>query len=218
MKHRQAEKSGASILDASLAGLMTPSSKRLHASREHRSFVSQHCSGAEACASSAKIPAATSVQYCVAGNQRASRTTAMMRRDNDTFLPTCIKANMSIADRIQKASPSRAGKETGLSSWLIRVSLHSSLRHPASSSIERPCRNRGANPTPDSVGSERRTKPANQSPWSHATPHKPSGACGPKPAGTGRPPSEVTADFSSASRADRVARPRRRESSPPAVS
>jgi hypothetical protein len=28
--------------------------KRLHASREHRSFVLQHCSGAEACESSAK--------------------------------------------------------------------------------------------------------------------------------------------------------------------
>ncbi len=100
-------------------------------------------------------------------------------------------------------------------SW---VSLHPSLRHPASSSIERPCRNRGAIPTPDSVGPEHRAKPADPSPWSHATPHEPSGACGPKAAGTGRPSSEVTADFSSANRAERVARPRRRESSRPAVS
>ena len=106
----------------------------------------------------------------------------------------------------------------GSFSWMSWVSLHPSLRHPASSSIERPCRNRGANPTPDSVGSEHRARHADPSPWSHATPHKPSGACGPKAAGTGRPSGEVTADFSSANRAERVARPRRRESSRPAVS
>ena len=106
----------------------------------------------------------------------------------------------------------------GSFSWMSWVSLHPSLRHPASSSIERPCRNRGANPTPDSVGSEHRARHADPSPWSHATPHKPSGACGPKAAGTGRPSGEVTADFSSANRAERVARPRLRESSRPAVS
>lgn len=51
---------------------------------------------------------------------------------------------------------------------------------PAPSSIERRCRNRGAIPTPDSVGSEHRARHADLSPWNHATPHKPSDASGPK--------------------------------------
>jgi hypothetical protein len=59
---------------------------------------------------------------------------------------------------------------------------------------------------------------ADPSLWSHATPHKPSGACGLKASGTGIPSGEVNADFSSANRAERGARPRRRESSRPAVS
>ena len=54
-------------------------------------------------------------------------------------------------------------------SWMSWVSLHPSLRHPASSSIERPCRNRGANPTPDSVGSEHRAQHADPQSWRHAT-------------------------------------------------
>lgn len=48
MKQRQAERSGASTLAISFAGLITPFSKRLHASREQRSFVLQQSSAAEA--------------------------------------------------------------------------------------------------------------------------------------------------------------------------
>ena len=106
----------------------------------------------------------------------------------------------------------------GSFSWMSWVSLHPFLRHPASSSIERPCRNRGANPTPDSVGPEHRVKPPDPSSWSYAILHKPSGTCGTTAAWTSRLSGEVTADFSSANRAERVARPRRRESSQPAVS
>ena len=85
MKHRQTERSGAITLDTSLAGLITPDSKRLHASREHRSFLSELGADAQVSVSST-IPAATRVQYCVAGNQRASRKIAKMRRKGDTRL------------------------------------------------------------------------------------------------------------------------------------
>lgn len=80
MKHRHAQRSGADTLDPSLPDLIIPLSKRLHASREHWSSFSQQRSDAEGDISSVRIPAAMRVQYCVAGSQRARRTTAMMRR------------------------------------------------------------------------------------------------------------------------------------------
>ena len=76
----------------------------------------------------------------------------------------------------------------GDDSWFVFMdafgSLHPSLRSSASFSTQPPCRNRGANPTSDSVGPEHRAQPVNESPWSHATP-EPSlsdGADGPKSA------------------------------------
>lgn len=107
----------------------------------------------------------------------------------------------------------------GWFSWMRLVLLHPSLRRLASSSTQPPCRNRGTIPTPDSVGSEPRARPADPSPWSHATPAQPNGADGPKAAGPGRPHRGVTpADIHDARRVDRGVRPPWRRSSGPAVS
>jgi hypothetical protein len=100
--------------------------------------------------------------------------------------------------------------------WVL---LHPSLRRLASSSTQPPCRNRGTVSTPDSVGSEHRARPADPSPWSHATPAQPDGADGPKAAGPGHPHRGVTlADFPDARRVDRGVRPPWRRSPGPAVS
>ncbi len=107
----------------------------------------------------------------------------------------------------------------GWFSWMRWVLLHPSLRRLASFSTQPPCRNRGTIPTPDSVGSEHRARPADPSPWSHATPAQPDGADGPKAAGPGRPHRGVTlADFHDAKCVDRGVRPPWRRSSRPAVS